>query len=169
MRTVLLLRHGKSSRADPTLADVDRPLTQRGERSSRVVGEYMANKQVRPSLVLCSPSRRTRQTLEAIEPSLSRRAPVEFAPELYAASQGQLLESLRALPDSVESVLVIGHNPGLRDLALALASRGDQLQRIEEKFPTAALATLTFPGESWAELRPGLAELVDYVVPAQLE
>lgn len=168
MRTIILLRHGKSSWSDPTLADLDRPLAPRGERASGRIAKYIRQKKIRPSLVLYSPSLRTRQTLEAIESSLGKRSVVELEPQLYAASEGELLQRLQALPESVDSVMLIGHNPGLHDLARALASRGADLPKLEQKFPTAALATLVVDSDSWAALRRGDAELVDYVVPRQL-
>src|SRR6185436_553504 len=93
-RTVILLRHGKSSWSDPTLADLDRPLAPRGERASRRIAKYIRQKKIRPALVLYSPSLRTRQTLEAIEPSLGKRSLVELEPKLYAASEGELLQRL---------------------------------------------------------------------------
>jgi phosphohistidine phosphatase len=168
VRTVILLRHGKSSWSDPTLADLDRPLAPRGERASRRIGKYIRRKKIRPALVLCSPSLRTRQTLEAIEPSLGKGSSVELEPQLYAASEGELLQRLQALPESVDSVMLIGHNPGLHELARVLASRRAELPRLEEKFPTCALATLVVDRESRACLGPGDGELVDYVVPKQL-
>jgi phosphohistidine phosphatase len=168
VRTIILLRHGKSSWSDPTLADLDRPLAQRGERASRRIAKYIQRKKIRPSLVLCSPSLRTRQTLEAIESSLGKRPSVELEPQLYAASEGELLQRLQALPESVDSVMLIGHNPGLHELARALASRGVDLPQLDEKFPTGALATLVVDSENWAAVRPGDAELVDYVVPRHL-
>jgi phosphohistidine phosphatase len=79
-----------------------------------------------------------------------------------------LLEQLRALPESVGSVMLIGHNPGLHNLALVLASRGAHLPQLAEKFPTGALATLIVRGDGWTALGRGAAELVDYVVPKQL-
>ena len=167
MRTIILLRHGKSSWSDPTLSDVDRPLAPRGERASRRIAKYLRRKRVRPALVLCSPSLRTRQTLEAIEPSLGKGCSVELVPELYAASERELLERLRALPESAASVMLIGHNPGLQQLALVLASRGVDRAKLQ-KFPTAALATLIVDSDSWAALSPGEAELISYVVPRQL-
>jgi len=88
--------------------------------------------------------------------------------QLYAASEQELLERLQALPEPVGSVMLVGHNPGLQDLAVVLASRGDCLPQLEEKFPTGALATLVVRSESWSALGPGEAELVDYVVPRQL-
>jgi phosphohistidine phosphatase len=89
-------------------------------------------------------------------------------PELYAASAEELLERLRALPEDVGSMMLIGHNPGLHDLALNLASRGTGLEQLREKFPTAALATLVIAGESWTTLSPGDAELAGYVMPRRL-
>ena len=102
-RTVILLRHGKSSWSDSTLADIDRPLAPRGERASRKVAKYMRRKRIQPTLVLCSPSLRTRQTLEAVESSLGKRCAVEVVPQLYAASEQDLLERLQALPESARS------------------------------------------------------------------
>ena len=168
MRTILLLRHGKSSWSDPTISDVDRPLARRGERASKRIAKHLRRKRIRPDLVLCSPSLRTRQTLEAIAPSLGKGCSVELAPELYAASEQELLERLRALPESADSVMLIGHNPGLQELALVLASRGRYLPKLQQKFPTGALATLVVASNSWAAIGPGDAELVDYVVPKQL-
>jgi phosphohistidine phosphatase len=167
-RTVILLRHGKSSWSDSTLADIDRPLAPRGERAARKLAKYIRRKRIRPALVLCSPSLRTRQTLEAVEASLGKRCVVEVVPQLYAASEQELLERLQALPEPVSSVMLIGHNPGLQNLALMLASRGADLPQLEEKFPTGALATFVVRSASWSALGPGEAELVDYVVPRQL-
>ena len=167
-RTLILLRHGKSSWSDSTLADIDRPLAPRGERAARTLAKYIRRKRIRPALVLCSPALRTRQTLEAVEASLGKRCAVEVVPQLYAASEQELLERLQALPEPVTSVMLIGHNPGLHNLALLLASGGADLPQLEEKFPTGALATLVVHSESWTALSPGEAELVDYVVPRQL-
>lgn len=164
----MLLRHGKSSWSDPTLPDVDRPLAPRGKRAAGLIGEYLRRRRIRPALVLCSPSLRTRQTLAAIQPSLPKGCFIEVAADLHAASVEALLERLRAVPDAVNSVMLIGHNPGLQELALALTARGADLPRLREKFPTGALATIALDSESWAALEPGDGELVDYVVPRQL-
>src|SRR3954464_7971536 len=129
-RTVILLRHGKSSWSDSTLADIDRPLPPRGKRAPRKLAKYIRRRSIRPALVLCSPALRTRQTFEAGEASLGKRCVGEGEPELYAASEQELLERLQALPESVSSVMLIGHNPGLQDLALLLASRGACLPQL---------------------------------------
>ena len=112
VRTVVLLRHGKSSWSDSTLPDIERPLAPRGERASRKLAKYLRRKKIQPALVLCSPSLRTRQTLEAVVSSLGKRAVVEVVPQLYAASEQELLARLQALPESVSSVMLVGHNPG---------------------------------------------------------
>jgi hypothetical protein len=111
----------------------------------------------------------TRSKLPAIEPSLAKGCSIELAPELYAASELELLQRLQAVPESVGSVMLIGHNPSLQQLALLLASRSADLPKLEEKFPTGVLATLAVNSESWAVLRPGDAKLVDYVVPRELD
>ena len=120
-----------------------------------------------PELVLCSPAQRTRETLELVRPALGTTATVRLEAELYAASAETLLERLRAVPEEVASVMLIGHNPGLQDLALVLASAGSELERLEAKFPTAALATLTLPRGDLEAAVPG-AVLAAYVVPKQL-
>src|SRR4029077_17024359 len=101
--TVILLRHGKSSWSDPTLADLDRPLAPRGERAVRKMAKYIRRNKIRPGLVLCSPSLRTRHTLEAIESSLRTASQIESDSELYGASEEKLLRRLQALPESVNS------------------------------------------------------------------
>jgi phosphohistidine phosphatase len=136
----------------------------RRTRASSKLAKYIRRKRIQPALVLCSPSLRTRHTLEAVGASLGKRCAVEVVPQLYSASEQGLLEQLQALPESVSSVMLIGHNPGLHKLALVLASR----PQLEEKFPTGALATLVVRSEGWTALGPGEAELVDYVVPRQL-
>jgi phosphohistidine phosphatase len=127
----------------------------------------LQRKGIAPELVLCSRSRRTRQTLTRIAPSLGETADVQIRPELYAASAADLLEVLREAPDGVDSVMLIGHNPGIQDLALSLARSGTEIARVSSKFPTAALATLEFRA-SWRELAPRTAELVSFVKPKEL-
>jgi phosphohistidine phosphatase len=121
MKRLYLLRHAKSSWDDPTLADHDRPLAPRGRRAVKVMAKHLRRKGIAPQLVLCSPSRRTRQTLTRIAPAVGKSAEVQIRSELYAASAAELLEVLRQVPDGVESVMLIGHHRGIQDLALSLA------------------------------------------------
>jgi phosphohistidine phosphatase len=167
MKRLFLLRHAKSSWDDPGLADHDRPLAPRGERAAKVIARYLREERIAPDLVLCSSSRRTRETLDRIAPALGDEVRVEIERELYAASADRLLERLRAVDDDVESVMLIGHNPGIEQLALSLAGDGEKLADVRRKYPTAALATLEFDGR-WSALEPGTARLADFVKPKQL-
>jgi phosphohistidine phosphatase len=168
MHTIYLLRHAKSSWADPTLPDHERPLAPRGRRDAKRIAKHLARLAIAPELVLCSAAERTRATLEVLRPALGKTPTVRLEEELYAASSDELLERLRALPEAVDSVMLIGHNPGLQQLALVLASPSAELERLEAKFPTAALATLTLPNTIWSQLSQDDALLAAYVVPKQL-
>ena len=168
MRRVYLLRHAKSSWKDRSLADRDRPLAGRGKRAAKAVAGHLEAEGIRPDLVLCSPARRTRETLERVEAAFGDQVETRLDEALYGASEAELLACLRALAQEVDSVMVIGHNPGLEQLARALASQGAQLARMREKYPTAALATIELPGEDWRAIEPGSGKLVAYVRPLDL-
>ena len=165
MKRLYLLRHAKSSWKDSSLADHDRPLAGRGRRASKAMARHLRDEGISPDLVLCSSARRARETLDRIESALDSPT-VVVEPELYGASGRALLDRLRRVPDSAESVMLIGHNPAMQDLALDLAPGASELA---EKFPTGALATLTFAGSTWGELDSGGAELVALVKPRDLE
>jgi phosphohistidine phosphatase len=128
-RTLYLLRHAKSDWDDPALADIDRPLAPRGRKAARAMARYLKNSGIRPELILCSPARRARQTLELLTEAWPVFPNVSFAPWLYAASASKLLAKLRELPHEAASVMLIGHNPGLEDLATTLAGTGVYLNR----------------------------------------
>jgi phosphohistidine phosphatase len=162
VKRLYLLRHAKSSWKDPGLDDHDRPLAGRGRRAADAVGRYLREHDLRPELVLCSTARRTRETLERMDLALGGRA-VRMEPGLYGASAGALLERLRDVPDAVGSVLLIGHNPGLQELALELARPAPAVRELEAKYPTAALAAFAFEGPSWRDLDRGTARLVSFV------
>jgi phosphohistidine phosphatase len=166
VHALYLLRHAKSSWADPTLPDHERPLAPRGRRDAKRVATHLRLLGSGPELVLCSSAARTRETLELVHPALGS-ATVSVEEQLYAASSDELLARIRDVPDTVASVMLIGHNPGLQRFALALASAGDDLKQLEAKLPTAALATLALPVQ-WSRLAPGAATLSAFVVPIQL-
>jgi phosphohistidine phosphatase len=167
MEQLFLLRHAKSSWEDPELADHDRPLAPRGHRAAKLIAEHLRRQTVAPALVLCSSALRTRETLELIAPALGEGVPVQIEDELYAASEQGLLERMRAVEDGIESLLLIGHNPGVERLALLLAGSGDEVGALARKYPTGALATFEFSGR-WRELGAGKAELTGFVTPKQL-
>ena len=167
MNTLYLLRHAKSSWTDESLPDRERPLAPRGRRAAKRLAQHMRERGIAPQVVLCSPALRTRQTLELIGPALGAHAEVLFEDELYGAGAEQLLARLQGLPKGVGSALVIGHNPGVQDLAVLLAGHRNERERLGGHFPTGALAALAFPG-SWASLGSGGAELTDFLVPRDL-
>ena len=141
-------------------------LAGRGRRAAKTIARHLREQGIEPELVLCSSAQRARETLERIEPALGTPT-VQVEGDLYAASAPVLLERLRSVPATVDSVMLIGHNPGLQDLALELARSSPTADELAAKYPTAALATLELP--AWHELDHGTAELIALVRPRELE
>jgi phosphohistidine phosphatase len=169
MKLLYLLRHAKSSWDDPTRNDFDRPLNRRGQKTAKRMAEHFRRAGLQPAAVLCSPSLRTRQTLEPLMPVLGA-ASVTFEPRIYEGTRQTLLDCLADVPDDVASVLLIGHNPGLEHLATALAiDSGAAFARLREKFPTGCLAVLSTADASWRRLRPASCRLEELVRPADLK
>ena len=169
MRTLVLLRHLKSTRDVHGVADHDRPLAPRGHRAGELVRGHLEAAGASPQLVLCSSAARAVETWESVRDGLPGGLRLEVEERLYLASSESLLSRLNAVPDEVTSVLMIAHNPGIGNLALGLAGTGagDALERMGEKYPTGGLATLTFEGP-WSALGWGDAELAEFVVPREL-
>jgi phosphohistidine phosphatase len=168
MHQLLLLRHAKSSRDNPRLADRDRPLSPRGHRDAAAMREAMRELGLAPDLVLVSPSRRTMETLEGLEPWDD--APlIEPVEALYLAGPEQLLAVLHEVTETVRSVLLIAHNPGMHELALALVGSAPVAaeRSLRTKFPTAALAEFTVSG-LWSDTGRRTTSLVRFVTPAEL-
>jgi phosphohistidine phosphatase len=172
MKTLYLLRHAKSAWNDPDLDDHDRPLAPRGARAATLIGRHLRGRRFRPDRILCSTARRARDTLNLVLSQLENGTDlsVEYGREFYLAGDGALLEVLRRMPDTVKSVLLVGHNPGLQNLATRLAGSGDPtgLRDIAAKFPTGAFAELSFPTASWSDIGPREATLQEFVVPKKL-
>ncbi|HUB16543.1 MAG TPA: histidine phosphatase family protein [Acetobacteraceae bacterium] len=170
MHQLLLLRHAKSSWHDSELADRDRPLNERGRRAATTMRKAMHRLGLAPDLVLVSPARRTLQTLEALEP-WDETPLIEHVEALYLAAPAQLLGVLRDIPETVRSALLIGHNPGLHDLAQTLTAdmpATDTSRRLEAAYPTGALAEFTIPGP-WLRIGPGAGRLTRFITPRELE
>lgn len=169
-KTVLLLRHAKSSREDPEMADFDRPLAPRGRRDAPRMGRWMETAGIRPDLVLCSDARRARETWTALSGPLRCAAPVLYERGLYMASAKALCRRLQRLAGTVGSVLVIGHNPGLEEAGQVLGDgSGEAFERLRSKFPTAALARLEFEIDDWSRLQPGTGRLATFITPGEIE
>ncbi|QNA76835.1 histidine phosphatase family protein [Streptomyces sp. So13.3] len=164
-RRLVILRHAKSAWPDG-VPDHDRPLNRRGLRDAPAAGRWLDEAGRLPDLVLCSSARRTRQTWELAAAELDGAPPVRYEPRLYAADDDDLLDVVREVAPDVGTLLLVGHNPGLQELALLLAGEaaGDTLERARTKFPTSGTAVLTWSGP-WSALEPGSALLTDFVVP----
>jgi phosphohistidine phosphatase len=164
-----LLRHAKSSWDDPDVPDRLRPLAPRGIRAVEAVARHLRATAVAPDLVLSSPARRAVQTWEGVASGVPPHTAVEIDQAIYHADGDELLARLREVPAGIGSLLLVGHNPGLQDLAVDLVGSGDTglRERLVTKFPTGALATLEVPGE-WHHLNWGAASLLAFVVPREL-
>ncbi|RNL73717.1 histidine phosphatase family protein [Streptomyces sp. I6] len=165
LRRLVVLRHAKSARP-PGVADAERPLAERGLRDAPAAGRWLRDADCVPDLVVCSTAVRARETWDLAARELPTGPVARHDPRLYGASATDLLAVVRETPDEVATLLLVGHNPALEEFVLLLASEGlgDTLQRVEEKFPTSAIAVLT-QQTSWPEAAPGGSLLTDVAVP----
>jgi phosphohistidine phosphatase len=175
-RKLVLLRHAKS--AWPDVPDHDRPLAPRGRRDAPVMGRWLRTNGDVPDQVLCSTARRARETWQLARDGLGADPPVSFERRVYQASAEALLDLARAVPSAVATLLIVGHDPAIHELALMLArpaSAGGSgvvpratFDQMRAKFPTAAVAVLELTG-SWDQLDPGTAQLTAFVIPREVE
>jgi phosphohistidine phosphatase len=168
---LMLLRHAKSEKAEPGMTDRDRGLTARGRNDAARIGTYMAHHALIPDRVLVSAARRTRATWERLGPAFSSPPPVNFEDRLYNAGPDAILALLRELDRSAPAMLVIGHNPGLHEIAQILIAAGDieARERLNEGLPTAGLAVIDFAGEDWQKLHPRSGRLERFASPRLLK
>jgi phosphohistidine phosphatase len=165
---LLLLRHAKSSWADPGVRDHDRPLNDRGQRAASVMGKHLRRKRWLPDVVLCSSARRTCETAALLD--LPETTEVVIEHDLYLADPDTVLHRIRAVDDRAATVMVIGHNPTMHEVALDLVADGNKhaLRSLGEKFPTGALAVFDVD-RAWPALAPGTAHLAAFVTPHELD
>ncbi len=170
MKTIFLLRHAKSSWEDGSLSDHDRPLDERGRAAAPRVGAHMQSAGHLPDLVLCSTATRTRQTLDAVLSELEMEPAIEFQEDLYLAGPGEMLELVASVSDTVESLLLVGHNPGTGVLAAALSGEGppEAVHLMRAKFPTAGLAIIELSVDRWKDVESGCGTLKEFVRPRDL-
>jgi len=161
MKALYLLRHAKSSWDNPSLADLERPLSKRGLKAASLIGKVMGKQGVKVDVVLCSSAVRTRETVKLALKAAGLKQEVSYRAKLYAASADELANEISGLKDSVASVLLVGHNPGLADLLYDLCGT-------VEHFPTAALARLTLQISRWGELRQGCGSLDWLIRPREV-
>ena len=170
MKALLLLRHAKSSWDDPALADFDRPLAKRGIEAAGRMGREIARRGWVPDHAQVSAARRTRDTWRIAADAWPALPSSDMRDDIYEATPEAILAAIREAPETAETLLMIGHNPGLEDLSVLLAAADSQsrpLARLREKFPTGALARFEFTGR-WRDLAPGAGRLTHFLAPKTL-
>ena len=177
MLTLSLLRHAKSSWANPLLADFDRPLAPRGEKAAPRIGAFIAAQGLIPDLILCSGSARTRQTLalaaEHWPPQAnigSDKANVRYDDGLYHATVPAMFAQLHGAPDGKTHLMMVGHNPGMEAFAAQLVGGGEpaDLRNLTHKYPSGALAVIAFKTPHWRDIGPGDGHLTLFKRPKDL-
>jgi len=165
-----LLRHAKSSWADAALPDFDRPLKKRGIKAATAMGEELRRRDIAFDLVLASPARRIVETVACFEQGYGRSLDSKFERGIYEASALSLWQIIERASNGAESLLLVGHQPGLQALATMLASRGDPHHReMRDYFPTAAFALTEFEADDWRGIEPGTGRVKLYLTPRALE
>ena len=162
MKTLLLLRHAKSSWDDISLRDFERPLAKRGERDAPRMGQELKMHAPLPDLIISSPATRARQTIEAVVRTSGISSRLEFNESIYGASSAELMKLIRRLPDSVNCAMLVGHNPGFEELA-------SRLTDTETVMPTAALVCMEFQIDNWNDLADGAGKLNWLLTPKKLK
>ena len=173
-RTLLLMRHAKSSWNNPGLSDFDRQLNKRGHKAAPRIGGYIREIGLTPNLVLCSTAKRAQETWNLVHESLGDSVSAKLMKSLYLASPSQLLGAIHKVSAEIDPLLVIAHNPGIQELACLLEREskhdgaGNLSHTMHIKFPTAAVAILTFETQSWSDIAYGQARLEEFIRPRNL-
>jgi phosphohistidine phosphatase len=162
MKTLLLLRHGKSSWDDPSLEDFERPLNERGVGDSKLSGKYARRQMIKPDLVLSSPATRAKHTAELFVAAAGLNNTPAYDERIYEASERDLLKLLSQMDDSYNTVLLIGHNPGFEDLC-------EHLTGAPKKVPTASLTCIDLNIDKWAGPKGGKGKLKWRMTPKKLK
>ena len=176
MLTLSLLRHAKSNWDEPGLGDHERPLAQRGLKAAPKMGAALADMGLEPDLVLCSDAVRTRETLSLVLPKFPAPPPqVVYEESIYMATPTALLMRIRSVEAehsdrTPRHVMIVGHNPGLEELAMLLIGSGadDDMTRIAEKFPTCSVAIIAFETDNWTGVDAGAGRLEHFLTPKHL-
>ena len=169
MKTLYLLRHAKSDWGDSSRKDFDRPLNDRGWRAAKAMGREMRERDIRPDLVFVSPAARTIETLARAEEGFGDKLEAVEERAIYLAETELLVELVRNAPAKVDHLMIVGHNPGMHELVLALADGPPDLRdEVAHKFPTAALAEISFDVVDWTQIVVGTGYLRSFVKPRDL-
>ncbi|SEI64833.1 phosphohistidine phosphatase [Sphingobium sp. AP50] len=172
MKRLTLLRHAKSDWDDPVARDFDRPLNRRGEKAALLMGQFAAKRKMQFDLLVASPAVRVVQTLETFFEGYGETLDARWDRRIYLASSPTLFDVVRDLPDSADSVLMAGHNPGLEELILDLVPDdgiSSLREDVEVKFPTASIAVMDLAIDRWSEARDNIATLASFTRPRDLD
>jgi len=162
MKTLCILRHAKSSWENAELPDFDRPLNERGRRAAPLMGDLMKTTGFQPDVILSSSAKRARETAALVKEAADFRSDIQFDERIYEASPARLLEIVAAQNENIESILLIGHNPGLEGLLRFLTGESQPM-------PTAALAVIDLETDRWSELSPASGNLRVLIRPKDFQ
>jgi phosphohistidine phosphatase len=162
MKTLLLMRHAKSSWDNPAWRDFDRPLNGRGLKAAPLVGRYLRAQGLQPDIIVSSPANRAQHTAQLVKEAARFAAPIRYEAGIYEASVKDLFNVIYALEETAQTALLVGHNPGFSNLLSSLSG-------VYEQMPTAAAACLELNIAAWPEARAGGGRLAWLVKPRQLE
>ena len=171
MRRLLLFRHSKAEPSKPGEEDRARALIERGRKDAARIGAYMATHALRPDRVLVSPAKRAQESWKHVAAALRPAPAATMVEKLYDATPHAILAAIKDVPASAHTLMVVGHNPGLQELAAMLIASGDIDARedLREKLPTSGLVIVDFAFDDWSRLHPQSGRLERFVGPRSLE
>jgi phosphohistidine phosphatase len=171
MKRLALLRHAKSDWGDAKLDDHNRPLNERGWKAARRMGKELNHRGLQFDLVLASTAARVRETIDGLQEKFDFGCEIRFEPELYLASEETLLAAVQALPESVGTALLVGHNPGIQRLVVELThdDAAGLRHRVAHKYPTGGFALIEFRVDDWSDVAPGSGEIAELILPKELD
>ena len=169
-KTLILMRHSKSSWDNSYKDDFDRPLNSRGRENAQMVAKHIHSWGFKPELTLCSSALRCKQTLELIIPYFPKKMHIRYLDELYLAPERAILEMIKSIKLSIDQMLVIGHNPGLSDLSQSLIYSSNKKNDYFEtqQFPTSAASIFEMSINNWVNFKLSESKIIDFVTPKNL-
>jgi phosphohistidine phosphatase len=162
MKILFVLRHAKSSWDNPNLADFDRPLNERGLAAAPFMGRVLSTKGYRPELILSSPAERARMTAALFKAAAGLDSPLEYDDRIYEASPHKLQKVASKVADDKNSLMIVGHNPGMEGFIKLLTNRS-------EAMPTASIGVIELDIDSWSEIGPATGKLIEVLRPKEVE
>lgn len=171
MKRICILRHAKAGKGHKKiLDDHDRPLTSKGLEASKALATYIDNSDFTPDLIICSTSKRTRKTSEIVFKSFFPDTDIIYSSKLYLAKESDLYEIIKETSDSVNNLVVVGHNPGLHEFCSMLVSDGDktQIRQLREHFSPGAMAIFKLSIKHWSDIKRKSGLLTNLIIPKEL-